>query len=149
ATAPAVAGEVSNKQVLAAGTHFQFIKLRTRLEPMVNDDFFDSQTFYALLALPFLCILLLFLFRKIKKAIDAEVMGNKTKRSNKLAKRYLSEAKKQFHDREQFYITLERAMHNFLKAKLAMETSDMSKQNIRELLHERGAEADTIADFIS
>jgi hypothetical protein len=76
------------------------------------------------------------------------VLGNKIKKSNALAKKYLGDAKKQLGNKEAFYIALEKAMHNFLKAKLNIETSEMSKEKISEILHTRNAQTDTIADFI-
>jgi hypothetical protein len=69
--------------------------------------------------------------------------------NNKLAKKYLSEAKKQINNKEPFYVALEKAMHNFLKAKLHIETSEMSKDNIQELLLSRKANLEVVNDFIA
>jgi hypothetical protein len=46
-------------------------------------------------------------------------------------------------------VALEKAMHNFLKAKLHIETSDMTKSNIQELLLSRNAGSQTVIDFIT
>ena len=62
------------------------------------------------------------------------LQGNKIRQNNRLAKKYLSEAKKQLGSKEPFYVALEKALHNFLKAKLNIETSEMSKPIIQELL---------------
>jgi len=43
---------------------------------------------------------------------------------------------------------LEKALHNFLKAKLNIETSEMSKEKISEILKSKNAESETILDFI-
>lgn len=40
-------------------------------------------------------------------------------------------------------------MHNFLKAKLHIETSEMSKDKITELLLSKNADSDTIRQFIA
>jgi hypothetical protein len=40
-------------------------------------------------------------------------------------------------------------MHNFLKAKLHIETSEMSKDNIQELLLSRNANPEAVTDFIA
>ena len=69
--------------------------------------------------------------------------------NNKLAKKYLSEAKKQIKNKELFYVALEKAMHNFLKAKLRIETSEMSKENIQELLLSKNANPAVVTDFIT
>ena len=89
------------------------------------------------------------LVRKRKEAIDGDIAGNKRKRSSRLAKKYLSEAKKQINNKEPFYIALERALHNFLKAKLHIETSEMSKEIITEILLEKNARPETVTDFIN
>ena len=43
---------------------------------------------------------------------------------------------------------MERALHNYLKAKLNIQTSDMSKDRISRLLKERGAEQTITIEFI-
>jgi hypothetical protein len=48
-----------------------------------------------------------------------------------------------------FYVALEKAMHNFLKAKLHIETSEMSKDNIKELLLNKSADPEAVIDFIA
>ena len=87
--------------------------------------------------------------RKKKEAIDGDVVGNRIKLSNKLAKKYLSEAKNQIANKEAFYIALEKAMHNFLKAKLHIETSEMSKDKITEILLSRNANPESVSSFIA
>jgi hypothetical protein len=39
-------------------------------------------------------------------------------------------------------------MHNFLKAKLNIETSEMSKEKITEILLSRNANSETVKEFI-
>ncbi|MBC7494091.1 MAG: protein BatD, partial [Flavobacterium sp.] len=116
----------SHKVKVASSKTFAFIKQKTKLSAVNKPDFLGSQTFYALFALPFLIIPCLVLFRRKKEARNADFIGNRIKKSNALAKKYLSEAKKQINNKEPFYIALEKAMHNFLKAKLSIETFDMS-----------------------
>lgn len=128
---------------------FKFIDLKTNLVSSNEPAFFGSAKFYALLFLPFLLIPIIILFKKKKEAIDSDVFGNRIKMNNKLAKKYLSEAKKQINSKEPFYVALEKAMHNFLKAKLHIETSEMSKDNIRELLLSRKASPQAVTDFIA
>ena len=139
----------TSKNVISGTEQFKYIKLKSNLVSMKEDDFFGSTTFYSLLFLPFLILPLIVLFKKKKEAIDSDVFGNRIKMNNRLAKKYLSEAKKQINNKEPFYVALEKAMHNFLKAKLHIETSDMSKSNIQQLLASRNANPQTITDFIT
>ena len=140
--------EVTKNKVEVAKS-FAFIKPKTSLKSIEKEDFLGSGLFYLLVALPFLAIPLLIVGRRRKQAIDNDVVGNKIRKSNALAKKYLSEAKKHLGQKEPFYIALEKALHNFLKAKLNIETSDMSKEKIREILTERNAQPETISEFIT
>jgi hypothetical protein len=136
------------KTKLEAAKSFAYIKQKTSLQPMKKDDFLGSGLFYSLIMLPFLAIPFLIVGRRKKEAMDNDVVGNKIKKSNALAKKYLGDAKKQLGNKEAFYIALEKAMHNFLKAKLNIETSEMSKEKITELLLSRKANSETVSEFI-
>ena len=136
------------KNTIFNSEQFKYIKLKNNLVSMKKDDFLGSNLFYGLLLLPFLILPLIVLFKKKKDAIDSDVFGNRIKMNNRLAKKYLSEAKKQINNKELFYVALEKAMHNFLKAKLHIETSDMTKSNIQQLLLSKNASAQTVIDFL-
>jgi hypothetical protein len=136
------------KNTISSSEQFKYIKLKSDFVSMKEEDFLGSNLFYGLLFLPFLILPLIVVFKKKKDAIDSDVFGNRIKMNNRLAKKYLSEAKKQINNKEPFYVALEKAMHNFLKAKLHIETSDMSKSNIQQLLASRNVNAQTIIDFI-
>ncbi len=138
----------SNKNKGDKVEQFKFINVKSKLLSMDTKDFFGSNLFFGLFFFPFLMLPLIVLFKKKKEAIDGDVTGNKIRMNNKLAKKYLSEAKKQINNKELFYIALEKAMHNFLKAKLHIETSEMSKDNIQELLLSRNANPGAVQDFI-
>lgn len=147
--ATAAANTGVSKVAVASNDQFAFIRLKADLKPIKRKDFLGSTLFYSLMAAPLLIIPIIVALRKKKHAMDADVAGNKMRQSNKLAKKYLGEAKKQLGNKEQFYIALERALHNFLKAKLRIETSEMSKEKIREILLSRNAQPETIEDFIT
>jgi hypothetical protein len=139
----------TKKAAVLSSAQFKFIKLKTDLISMKQSDFYGSTLFYLLTLLPFLCIPIIVIFKKKKEAIDGDIAGNKIKLSNKLAKKYLSEAQKEIGNKEPFYIALEKAMHNFLKAKINIETSEMSKEKISEILFERKANPESISEFIN
>jgi len=74
----------------------------------------------------------------------SDIESLKSRKADKLAKKYLSEAKKKIHDKEAFYIALEKAMHNFLKAVLKVQTSEISQDNIAKMLLEHHISENTI-----
>jgi hypothetical protein len=139
----------TSKNVITKSEQFKYIKPKTVLVSTAKDDFYGSDLYYSLLLLPFVILPIIVIAKKKKEAIDSDVAGNRIKMNNKLAKKYLSEAKKQLNNKEPFYIALEKAMHNFLKAKLHIETSEMRKDNIRELLLSRNANPETVQSFIN
>jgi hypothetical protein len=136
------------KTKLEVAKSFAYIKQKTTLKPIEKEDFIGSGLFYSLVVLPFLAIPFFVIGKKRKEASDNDVVGNKIKKSNALARKYLGEAKKHLGNKEPFYIALEKALHNFLKAKLNIETSEMSKEKITEILLARKANPDTVSDFI-
>ena len=136
------------KTKLDIAKSFVYIKQKTTLQSIQKGDFLGSGFFYSLVFLPFLAIPFLIVGKRRKEASDNDIAGNKIRRSNALARKYLGEAKKHLGNKEAFYIALEKAMHNFLKAKLHIETSEMSKEKIIELLLSRNADGDTVSEFI-
>lgn len=140
-------GEVA-KTRLETTKSFAYNKQKTTLHSVERNDFLGSGLFYSLVFLPFLAIPFFVVAKKKKEAMDKDIVGNKMRKSNALAKKYLSDAKKHLGHKEPFYIALEKALHNFLKAKLHIETSEISKDKIRELLLSRKANAETVEAFI-
>lgn len=136
------------KTKFEAAKSFAYIKQKTTLKSMKKDDFLGSGLFYSLVILPFLAIPFFIIGKRKKEALENDIVGNKIKRSNALAKKYLGDAKKHLGDKEPFYIALEKAMHNFLKAKLNIETSEMSKEKISDILLSRKANRETVSNFI-
>ena len=91
---------------------------------------------------------LFILIGRRRRARLNDVEGNRLRHANLLAKKYLSEAKKNLNDKDTFYESLERALHNYLKAKLNIETSEMSKEHISKLLGERNVNTEVVSQFI-
>ncbi|MDC6404367.1 MULTISPECIES: BatD family protein [Maribacter] len=141
-------GQTNKQQVVTTGSQFNFIKLSPNLTNMGTSYFFGSTRYYLWLLLPLLLIPLAIILRKKRDAIAEDVVGNKIKRANKLARKYLSAARKELGNKDAFYIALERALHNYLKAKLKIETSEFSKDKISQLLNKKGIEETTIYEFI-
>lgn len=139
----------TKQRVVLNNDQFKFIKTKTNFEAIKLPNFFKSDSFWAMLLLPFLAIPLAIVIRKKKAVRDADVYGNRIRKADKLARKYLSKAKKALGKKEAFYIALEKALHNYLKAKLCIETSELSKDRITNLLQEKGVDAEVISEFNS
>ncbi len=146
-----VAGNIGyGKQPVEVLTdQFRYIKLKTSLQPVGSGSFLGSVTFWSLITLPFAFLIGALLLGRKREAMMNDVRGNRIKKANRLARKYLSEARKNLGDHAKFYIALERALHNYLKAKLHIQTSDMSKERIKTLLLERSVDEQTSAEFNS
>ena len=142
-------GENNQRQpVLLSEQNFKYIKLQTNLKPIAREPFFKSGLFWTLLGGPVLLIPMFIIAGNKRKKRLADVAGNKLRRANKLAKKYLSEAKRNISNPAAFYESLERALHNYLKAKLDIETSEMEKEFISQMLRERKVDSGTVGNFI-
>ncbi|MFT5242439.1 MAG: hypothetical protein ACJA1H_000499 [Glaciecola sp.] len=137
------------KEVTLNSDQFAFVKTEANLKPIASNNFFRSTSFWSSLLSPFLLIPLALVYRREKEKRNADVFGNKIRKADKLAKKYLGEAKKALGHKEAFYIALEKALHNYLKAKLQIETSDFSKEKIEEILIERRVNEPAVKEFIS
>ncbi len=144
-----VASSANKQFVVPTGKQFHFIKLDPKLEPVGIKCFLGSKAFYLWLLLPLLLIPIAIFFFKKREAIASDVVGNKIKQANRLAKKYLSTAKKELGNKEAFYVALEKGLHNYLKAKLKIETSEFSKEKITAILTDKGVATEDIEGFIS
>jgi hypothetical protein len=142
-------GAMVNKQEVTINEgDIRFIHLKSDFEPVEKDeDFFKSDLFYLLMILPLLSIPLGIFIGKKKRQRDQDIMGNKRRKADRLARKYLSQAKKELGKKEAFYIALEKALHTYLKAKLHVETSEISRERIAGILKQRQVDESTISEF--
>ena len=144
-----VAANLTKQLVQANDTAFRFILLDTKLSPIKTPSFWKSKLFWILLVLPILLLLFTFLFKRFVLGRSEDSASKKQREAQYLARKYLSSAKKAFHDQVAFYEALERALHNYLKAKLKIETIELSKDKIESLLLDKKVKAQTALDFVS
>jgi len=126
---------------------FKFIKLETDLKPKESKNFFRSTTYWVLALSPIGLALGSLFFFFLRKNRPQEQNAT-TKKTQKLAKKYLSEAKRNIDNPSQFYQSLEMALYNFLKAKLKINTSDITKQSVSEKLLKSGVSVENKDRFI-
>jgi hypothetical protein len=142
-------GSISENVITPNLNQFSSFKTTTEFEPIESKPFFNSTLFWLLLLCPFLLIPILMLLVKNQTLRALDVSGNKIRKTNRLARKYLSQAKKSLGDKEPFYNALERALHNYLKSKLRIETSDFNKEKIEEILKNKNVNSSTLEGFIS
>lgn len=120
-----------------------FIQLETDLKPKASHGFFKSSLFWRLTGV-FTLIIPFLLFVKKSGVLKTDSSSQFNKRLDKLAKKYLSDAKSAIGQSELFYTNLELALHKFLKAKLGIQTQDLAKQNLKERLKNKSVSTEDV-----
>ena len=143
-----IAAATRSKAPVSSRDQFYFIKLNPDLGPRAWQPFFGSRAHAIWLLAPLLLIPLFVVLRKKQEERQRDVEGIKIKRANRLARKFLSRARKVLGDKDAFYVALEKALHNYLKAKLKIETSEFSKEKISELMQQRKVPEAAQAGFI-
>jgi len=136
------------KNYIGNDAQFAFIKTTTNLVNKEQTYFFNSTGYWSVLGGSLLFIPIALMVRRKQESMASDVVGNRIRTANKLSKKYLSAAKKNLGNHERFYISLEKSLHNYLKSKLHIQTAEMSKDRVSELLLERGATKETKKEFI-
>ena len=138
----------SKNSIVPNDSSFRFIKLETKLQQKNQKIFWRSYLFWALLFIPIVLIITSILIKKYILNKTEDLTTRKQKRAQQLAKKYLSSAKKVIQDQAKFYEALERALHNYLKAKLKIETTELSKSKIQKLLNDKGIDKQISSEYV-
>lgn len=148
ATATGTSKAETPKSVVRSGDQFYFLNLEPNLKPRVWKPFFGSSRHFIWLFGPLVLLPLFFFIQRFRDSRARDVEGLKIRQASRLARKYLSKARKELGQKDPFYVALEKALHNYLKARLHIETTDFSKDKIQELLAKKGASTDAIVGFI-
>ena len=138
----------SKNSIVPNDSSFRFIKLDTKLQQKKQKIFWRSYLFWTLLFIPIVLIITSILIKKYILNQTEDLTTRKQKRAQQLAKKYLSSAKKVIQDQAKFYEALERALHNYLKAKLKIETTELSKSKIQKLLNDKGIDKQISSEYV-
>ncbi len=126
---------------------FRFIKEKTAFTDKTKTYFYGSKLFNYLISTPFILAILAFGYYKYKSNIVIDESMEKRKRNKSLAAKYLKEAKKSLGDKEPFYAHLEKALYNFIKAQLHIDTAEINREKIKRKLFEKNVSEDKIEKF--
>lgn len=146
---PEVPTNLPEKVDLTNSDNFNDIVKEVSFNIEGKSNFFDTNLFYFLLIAPLVAMPLVVIIDKQRKKAAGDIVGNRLRTNNRLAKKYLSEAKRNLGNKDKFYEALERCLHNFLKAKLHIETSEMSNEIIVETLQNKTISEQNIESFMN
>lgn len=134
---------ISRKKKITSKQNFRYIQTHAVFSKKNKFVFWNSRLFYGLLLLPFLGFLFIFLiqyWRGKKQSIH--------KKGEKISRKYLSKAKKYLHNKELFYVALEKALYAYLQYKLRLNTSQITREKVQHLLEKKQISDAIITDFI-
>ena len=141
--------EITSKQVVVTNDNqFRSFKTETKFTSIKKTQFFRTTLFWILLILPLLLLPVLYISIKLRAKTKKDIRGNKLRRADKLAKKFLSEAKNNLNNKSDFYESLHKSLHNYLKAKLQIETSEFSTEKIENTFAKSQIKPETTASFI-
>ncbi len=112
--------------------------------------FYGSMPFIALLSLPFF-IFPFYLVRHRKNETERlDVVGRKRRAALNVAQKRLDEAKGLMdkNDRKAFYNDVVRSLYGYITDKVNMPLGSLSKDNVADLLREKGVQEPTINKFV-
>ena len=127
---------------------FNYIKLSSKFYSINSKKLLDSKLWlYTLLSIPFLIFIVILLFIKVtrKSISDSDLI---TKNAEKLARKYLENAKIDISNKESFYSSLDQALFNFFKSKYMIRKEDFSKDKIKSILIKENISDKVINDVI-
>lgn len=141
---------VSKEDLKFLGKDIQYIKTNPFSVTHRTGTFFGSLLFFAFYLVPFVLFIGILILRRnyIKQNANIVMVRNRkaekfaTKRL-KLAKEYLSQNKK-----EAFYEEVVKALWGYLSDKLSIPVSDLSRENAKEQLIQRGMDEASLAKLI-
>jgi hypothetical protein len=129
--------------------NFKFIKLKAQWQQMNSQPLWGTKRFYLLLISPIFLLLMMIPLRRWQQSHVPDVQSQKQKAASKRARRFLARAKKNSVNKTLFYEALEAALHNYLKSKLKIETTDFNKETIETLLRDKGVDTDLSKGFVA
>ncbi len=128
----------------------RYIKTGTTEQHALDDFFFGSTGYWIALAFLTLTFISLFVIFRQRAIENADIVGKRAGRANKVATKRLKKAARLMKDGQPsaFYDEVLRALWGFVGDKLNIPVEQLSRENISQQLESRQVSADTIQQFI-
>lgn len=136
---------VSKENVKLLGRDIRFIKQGAANLREKERFFFRSPLFYSLSAMPLLCFLLFVFVRRKYVDYSSDITRVKSRKATRIAKKRLALARKYLSEGNTvlFYEEVFKASYGYLGDKLSIPVSELSKDNISEILAGRAVSEET------
>ena len=143
----AYSGQEDVKQL---NSDIHYIKMGDSRQHAVGEFFFNSTEYWVSLAVLALAFISLFIIFRQRAIDNADVVGQRAGKANKVATKRLKKAAKLMNAGRQneFYDEVLRALWGYVGDKLNMPVEQLSRENISQQLSSRNVSDDTISQFI-
>jgi hypothetical protein len=131
----------SKEDIKQLGSDIRFIKTNPE-EFKPSRNFVGSSLDYGLLISPVFLFFIAFVYKRKADKDNADIIGVKVRRANKIAKKRLSSASVFLKNKDSklFYDEISRAVQGYLSDKLLIPIADLSRDTIEETLNKKGIE---------
>jgi len=136
----------AQEDIRVLGNDIKYIKTSATFKK-IDDDFYGSNTYYSLLFLPALAFGGLLFNKKRNEKIGSDEVGFKMKQANKIAGSRLKIANTHLQNKafNEFYKEVLDAMYGYISFKFALPIAQLNKDNINNLLANKGCDMKMIA----
>lgn len=145
--ATAISGAVNREDIKYLDQDIRYLKSTDRFTPLSTDRWYNNPWLYIILSL--LLIAAITIDLKLE-ADSADTASNRSKRAGKTAQKYLKLAHKMRSKGEAsaYYEALLKGLSDYLSAKFHIPLSELSKDNIKATMAERGVSNELIDEAI-
>ncbi|MDE5417268.1 BatD family protein [Labilibaculum sp. DW002] len=146
-----VISSFSKEKVKFIGKDIRFIKTNEFESQLKGEVFFGTTNFYLGYLIPFVLFILAFVFNRKRIKENADTIGQKNKRANRVAMKRLKAASASLKakQKEQFYDEILKAIWGYTSDKLSLPLENLNKENISEILLDKGVEVELKDEFLS
>jgi hypothetical protein len=139
-------GNSINSKIKPKNTTVEFLPFKTKSKfvKIKTDSFFNTNLFWSLFTVPFIISILIIIVMNYLYERRKFSNTHTSIQSKRLAKKHLHEAKSKLGSKKEFYESLDRALHNYLKSITLFDNSNYTKINIEKELKKRNIDADII-----
>jgi hypothetical protein len=148
---PSNSGVITKSSVEIMAKDIRYIHNTSSFEKGRSQLLIEELWFFVLLLIPFISFpILLFIYSQNKKSLS-DTVGRNRKRAGKIAKKLMADANTALAngDTNEFYISLSQAIFKYISMKFNISQSDLSRDNIKDLLVEKKYDMEDIDRLIS
>lgn len=145
-----VSSFTNQEQLKVLGKDIRYIKLDIVELSDKNNFIFGSVGFYLAFILPFLLAFALFIFYRKHLQLNSDISSVKNRKANAVAIKRLKVANQHLVDnkKELFYDEVLKALWGYLSDKLSIPVSNLSKENVSEVLEKHKIVNEDVAEFM-